>query len=131
MTPINGWKAYYAATRAIMNVNAEFFKIIKERSLPAMERFWLNADYVKCFHASGEYFTGYEFFHPLRGSLLSFTTSSSLRLHLLLCSPSQPPTFFLFVIKFSEIFSYDKLVMLLPAPTKFLESGFSVHIMCL
>ncbi|XP_019229028.1 PREDICTED: F-box protein SKIP8 isoform X2 [Nicotiana attenuata] len=59
MTPINGWKAYYAATRAIMNVNAEFFRIIKERSLPAMERFWLNADYVKCFHASGEYFTGY------------------------------------------------------------------------
>ncbi|XP_060206779.1 F-box protein SKIP8 isoform X2 [Lycium barbarum] len=59
VTPINGWKAYYAATRAIMNVNAEFFKIIKERSVPAMERFWLNADYVKCFHASGEYFTGY------------------------------------------------------------------------
>ncbi|KAM3396594.1 F-box protein SKIP8 [Capsicum galapagoense] len=59
LTPINGWKAYYAATRAIMNVNADFFNIIKERSVPAMERFWLNADYVKCFHASGEYFTGY------------------------------------------------------------------------
>ncbi|KAJ8555897.1 hypothetical protein K7X08_013393 [Anisodus acutangulus] len=59
VTPINGWKAYYAATRAIMNVNADFFKIIKERSVPAMERFWLNADYVKCFHASEEYSTGY------------------------------------------------------------------------
>lgn len=59
LTPTNGWKAYYAATRAIMNVNADFFKIIKERSVPAMERFWLNADYVKCFHASGEYFTGF------------------------------------------------------------------------
>lgn len=59
LTPINGWKAYYAATRAIMNVNADFFNIIKERSVPAMERFWLNADYVKCFHASGQYFTGH------------------------------------------------------------------------
>lgn len=64
LSPINGWKAYYAATRAIMNVNADFFNIIRERSVPAMERFWLNADYVKCFHASGECFTGYEFFHP-------------------------------------------------------------------
>ncbi|MCD7450898.1 F-box protein skip8 [Datura stramonium] len=59
LTPVNGWKAYYAATRAIMNVNADFFNIIKERSVSAMEHFWLNADYVKCFHASGEYFTGY------------------------------------------------------------------------
>ncbi|KAI8546195.1 hypothetical protein RHMOL_Rhmol07G0098300 [Rhododendron molle] len=46
ITPVNGWKAYYAATRAIMNVNAEFFNIIRERSLPAMGRLWLNADYV-------------------------------------------------------------------------------------
>ncbi|CAN4127206.1 unnamed protein product [Withania somnifera] len=59
LTPINGWKAYYAATRTIMNVNAEFFNIIKERSVPAMERFWLNVDYVKCFHSSGQFFTGY------------------------------------------------------------------------
>ncbi|KAL2926544.1 F-box protein SKIP8 [Bienertia sinuspersici] len=57
--PANGWKAYYAATRAIVNINAEFFTIIRERSLPAMSRFWLNADYVKCIHASGELFTGY------------------------------------------------------------------------
>ncbi|KAE9459611.1 hypothetical protein C3L33_08476, partial [Rhododendron williamsianum] len=59
ITPVNGWKAYYAATRAIMNVNAEFFNIIRERSLSAMGRLWLNADYVKCVHASGELFTSY------------------------------------------------------------------------
>ncbi|KAL8158912.1 hypothetical protein V2J09_000449 [Rumex salicifolius] len=57
--PPNGWKAYYAATRAIVNVNAEFFNIIRERSVQAMSRFWLDADYVKCIHASGELFTGY------------------------------------------------------------------------
>ncbi|KAK6935543.1 F-box domain [Dillenia turbinata] len=58
VTPVNGWKAYYAATRAIVNLNTEFFSIIKERSLPAMRRFWLNSDYVKCIHASGDHFTG-------------------------------------------------------------------------
>ncbi|KAK6117498.1 hypothetical protein DH2020_048755 [Rehmannia glutinosa] len=57
--PPNGWKAYYAATRAIVNVNAEFFRIVRERSLQAMGQFWLNADYVKCFHATGESFSGY------------------------------------------------------------------------
>ncbi|KAL0408031.1 UNVERIFIED_CONTAM: F-box protein SKIP8 [Sesamum radiatum] len=57
--PANGWKAYYAATRAIVNINAEFFRIVKERSLPAMGQLWLNADYVKCFHATGESFSGY------------------------------------------------------------------------
>lgn len=59
VSPVNGWKAYYAATRAIMNVNAQFFNIIRERSLPAMGHLWLNADYVKCIHASGEFFSGY------------------------------------------------------------------------
>ncbi|XP_022886973.1 F-box protein SKIP8 isoform X2 [Olea europaea var. sylvestris] len=59
LTPVNGWKAYYAATRAIVNTNVEFFRIITERSLPAMGQFWLNVDYVKCFHATGESFTGY------------------------------------------------------------------------
>ncbi|XP_051130108.1 F-box protein SKIP8 isoform X2 [Andrographis paniculata] len=57
--PTNGWKAYYAATRAVVNANAEFFRIVKERSLQAMGQFWLNADYVKCFHATGESFSGY------------------------------------------------------------------------
>lgn len=58
ITPANGWKAYYAATRAIVNINQHFFDIIRDRSLPEMGRLWLNADYVKCIHASGEFFTG-------------------------------------------------------------------------
>ncbi|KAK9103903.1 hypothetical protein Sjap_021157 [Stephania japonica] len=60
VTPLNGWKAYYAATRAIMNINAEFYNIIRERSLQPMRRLWLQADYVKCVHASGELFSGYD-----------------------------------------------------------------------
>ncbi|XP_073055598.1 F-box protein SKIP8-like isoform X2 [Primulina eburnea] len=52
--PPNGWKAYCAATRTIVNTNTEFFRIVRESSLPAMSQFWLNADYVKCFHATGE-----------------------------------------------------------------------------
>lgn len=59
INPPNGWKAYYAATKAIINLNAEFYNIIREGSLPAMSRFWLNADYVKCIHATGEFCTGY------------------------------------------------------------------------
>ncbi|KAL0329933.1 UNVERIFIED_CONTAM: F-box protein SKIP8 [Sesamum radiatum] len=59
VTPPNGWKAYYAATRAIVTINAEFFRIVRERLLPAMGQLWLNADYVKCFHATGESFSGY------------------------------------------------------------------------
>ncbi|GER57586.1 nuclear transport factor 2 family protein [Striga asiatica] len=59
ITPPNGWKAYYVATRAIVNTNSEFFRIIRERSLQAMAQFWLNADYVKCVHASGDSFSGY------------------------------------------------------------------------
>ncbi|XP_073051948.1 F-box protein SKIP8-like [Primulina eburnea] len=59
VTPPNGWKAYYAATRAIVNINLEFFRIVRDRALPDMALFWLNADYVKCFHANGESFSGY------------------------------------------------------------------------
>ncbi|XP_019430502.1 PREDICTED: F-box protein SKIP8-like [Lupinus angustifolius] len=59
VTPTNGWKAYYAATRAIVNVNTEFFNIVRDKSIPSMSRFWLNADYVKCIRASGELFSGY------------------------------------------------------------------------
>ncbi|KAE9614063.1 putative F-box domain, NTF2-like domain-containing protein [Lupinus albus] len=59
VTPTNGWKAYYAATRAIVNVNTEFFNIVRNKSIPAMSHFWLNADYVKCIHASGDLFSGY------------------------------------------------------------------------
>uniref|UniRef100_A0A2P2IJ67 F-box domain-containing protein n=1 Tax=Rhizophora mucronata TaxID=61149 RepID=A0A2P2IJ67_RHIMU len=58
--PANGWKAYYAATRAVVNVNMEFFNIIRERLLPAMSLLWLNADYVKCTHANGEVSSGYD-----------------------------------------------------------------------
>ncbi|MQM05611.1 hypothetical protein Taro_038424 [Colocasia esculenta] len=56
--PAQGWKAYYAATKAVIDVNAEFYNIIRERSLPAMSRLWLHADYVKCVHGSGELFAG-------------------------------------------------------------------------
>ncbi|CAG7862606.1 unnamed protein product, partial [Brassica rapa] len=59
ITPVNGWKAYYATTRAIISVNTGFFDIIRERSLPEMAQLWLNSDYVKCIHASGELFSGY------------------------------------------------------------------------
>ncbi|EOA21361.1 hypothetical protein CARUB_v10001724mg [Capsella rubella] len=59
ITPVNGWKAYYATTRAIISVNTEFFGIIRDRALQAMARLWLNSDYVKCIHASGELFSGY------------------------------------------------------------------------
>ncbi|PKA54402.1 F-box protein SKIP8 [Apostasia shenzhenica] len=58
LTPTHGWKSYYAATKAIINVNAEFCNIIRERSLPAMSRLWLHADYVKCIHSSGELYMG-------------------------------------------------------------------------
>ncbi|XP_073131761.1 F-box protein SKIP8-like [Henckelia pumila] len=59
VTPPHGWKAYYAATRAIVNINLEFYRIVRDRALPDMALFWLNADYVKCFHANGESFSGY------------------------------------------------------------------------
>ncbi|XP_057810028.1 probable F-box protein At4g23960 isoform X5 [Salvia miltiorrhiza] len=56
--PANGWKAYYAATVAIVKCNAEFYRIVKERSHSAISQFWHNAGYVKCFHANGKSFTG-------------------------------------------------------------------------
>ncbi|GER26798.1 F-box family protein [Striga asiatica] len=59
LVPPDGWKAYYAATRAIVNINDEFFRIWRERSLPAMAQLWLNSNYVKCFHANRESFSGY------------------------------------------------------------------------
>ncbi|ERN14088.1 hypothetical protein AMTR_s00021p00230990 [Amborella trichopoda] len=57
--PANGWKAYYAATKAVVSINSEFYNIIRERSLPEMSHLWLRADYVKCINGSGELFTGY------------------------------------------------------------------------
>lgn len=49
-----------------MNINAEFFNIIRERSITSMSRLWFNADYVKCVHASGELFTGYDSLYLMR-----------------------------------------------------------------
>ncbi|XP_077229632.1 nuclear transport factor 2 (NTF2) family protein [Tasmannia lanceolata] len=60
ITPLNGWKSYYAATKAILKINAEFYDIIRERSLNGMSGHWLHADYVKCVHGSGELFMGYD-----------------------------------------------------------------------
>ncbi|XP_074578463.1 F-box protein SKIP8-like [Curcuma longa] len=60
VTPTNGWKAYYAVTKAIMDVNVRFYNIIREGSLQAMSYLWLNADYVKCIHESGGIFIGYD-----------------------------------------------------------------------
>lgn len=59
ITPLNGWKSYYAVTKEILNANTEFFNIIRDKSLQGMGRLWLNADYVKCIHNSGELFSGY------------------------------------------------------------------------
>ncbi|KAK4486343.1 hypothetical protein RD792_009014 [Penstemon davidsonii] len=59
VTPPNGWKAYYATTRAILNMNTDFFRIVREMSLTAMSQFWLRADYVKCFHPSSDSCSGY------------------------------------------------------------------------
>lgn len=78
VTPANGWKSYYAATRAILGINAEFFNIIRERQLPGMGQLWFNADYVKCIHASGELFSGY-------GVFLSGSECTILWLEELIC----------------------------------------------
>lgn len=67
VTPANGWKAYYAATRDILNINAEFFNIIREQQLAAMGLLWFNADFVKCIHASGEKYSGCVSFYLLGG----------------------------------------------------------------
>ncbi|RZC81120.1 hypothetical protein C5167_043684 [Papaver somniferum] len=38
-------------------INAESFTIIRDRSVPGMGGLWLNADYVKRIHMSGEVFS--------------------------------------------------------------------------
>merc|ERR1711915_396163 len=48
ISPPNGWKAYYAATKAVIGVNEEWYRVCKLKSLRGMSRLWLNADYVKC-----------------------------------------------------------------------------------
>ncbi|KAL6349435.1 hypothetical protein AAG906_034092 [Vitis piasezkii] len=68
----NAWKALYhkcdtnqwmegllCSYKSHCEYQCEFFNIIRERSITSMSRLWFNADYVKCVHASGELFTGY------------------------------------------------------------------------
>lgn len=45
-----------------MNINVEFFNIIRERLFLAMSYFWFNVDYVKCIYVLGEFFVGYDVF---------------------------------------------------------------------
>ncbi|KAL1222573.1 F-box protein SKIP8 [Cardamine amara subsp. amara] len=58
VNPVNGWKAHYAATKAVIDVKYEFFNIIVSRSLDRMASLWLNADQVQCI--DGEHFSGYD-----------------------------------------------------------------------
>ncbi|XP_059063423.1 F-box protein SKIP8 isoform X2 [Cryptomeria japonica] len=60
ISPPNGWKAYYAATKAVIGVNEEWYRVCKLKSLRGMSRLWLNADYVKCILPGRAVFTGYE-----------------------------------------------------------------------
>ncbi|XP_010433835.1 PREDICTED: probable F-box protein At4g23960 [Camelina sativa] len=60
LNPVNGWKAYYAATKAVRDVNDEFFSIIDSREIDRMTSIWLNSDYVKCCYGSGELVSGYD-----------------------------------------------------------------------
>ncbi|XP_010439107.1 PREDICTED: probable F-box protein At4g23960 [Camelina sativa] len=60
LNPVNGWKAFYATTKAVRDVNNEFFSIIDSREIDRMTSFWLNSDYVKCCNGSGELVSGYD-----------------------------------------------------------------------
>ncbi|KAG6467341.1 F-box protein SKIP8-like [Zingiber officinale] len=60
VTPTNGWKACYAVTKAIMDVNARFYNITRVGSLQEMSCLWLNANHVKCIFEPGGVFTGYD-----------------------------------------------------------------------
>ncbi|KAJ7523274.1 hypothetical protein O6H91_18G044800 [Diphasiastrum complanatum] len=58
--PPHGWKAHYAVTKAVADVNKSFYKKFRAKSLRGMSRLWLRADYVKCIHPGGEILSGYE-----------------------------------------------------------------------
>jgi hypothetical protein len=60
ISPSNGWKAYYAATKAVIDVNEDWYKVFRAKSLRGMSHIWLKADYVKCIHPGGVVFTGYD-----------------------------------------------------------------------
>ncbi|VVB11886.1 unnamed protein product [Arabis nemorensis] len=73
--PVNGWKAYYAATKTLMNANSEFFEIMAAKSLDRMRRLWLNADHVVCFHESGELTQGTYYLHVVTAFFCFFNFS--------------------------------------------------------
>lgn len=58
--PRFGWKAHYAVTKAVTEVNNSFYKKFRAKSWKGMSRLWLRADYVKCIHPGGEMLSGYE-----------------------------------------------------------------------
>lgn len=59
VSPPNGWKSYYAATKAVVDVNADYYNILRARNIVEMSRLWLRADYVKCVHPRGLLLSGY------------------------------------------------------------------------
>ncbi|KAH7280618.1 hypothetical protein KP509_36G006000 [Ceratopteris richardii] len=56
----SGWKAHYAVTKAVLEVNRNFYKSFHAKSIKGMNRLWLHSDYVKCIHPHGECLSGYE-----------------------------------------------------------------------
>lgn len=56
--PRFGWKAHYAVTKAVTEVNNSFYKKFRAKSWKGMSRLWLRADYVKCIHPGGEMLSG-------------------------------------------------------------------------
>lgn len=64
----NEWKAHYAVTKAVADVNKSFYKKFKAKSYRGMSRLWLRADYVKCIHPGGELLSGYVYIMPLINS---------------------------------------------------------------
>nr|ADE76907.1 unknown [Picea sitchensis] len=59
VSPPNGWKSYYAATKAVVDVNADYYNILRANNIVGMSRLWLRADYVKCVHPRGLLLSGY------------------------------------------------------------------------
>lgn len=60
VTPPLGWKAHYAVTKAILEINRNFYKSFHAKSIKGMSRLWLHSDYVKCTHPNGACLSGYD-----------------------------------------------------------------------
>ncbi|KAJ7521740.1 hypothetical protein O6H91_19G065800 [Diphasiastrum complanatum] len=58
--PSHGWKVHYAVTKAVTDVNKNFYKTFTARSLRGMSQLWLRADYVKFIPPGGEILSGYD-----------------------------------------------------------------------